>query len=178
MYLSKNNTVRYIYIFCFSLFLMLVSLVLTNNFAKIGIFPNLSIIVLIYISAYMDVYAGAILSYLLFYIYGSMTVLNPAVFSLAGVVSYAVSYIIWRKVSAENAVNEILITFFVSTIYYFILFLIVFYPLGIHFSYWNFFILHSLPVSITTSLISPLLFFIFKKIGYKNFLRRNKIILD
>ncbi len=178
MYLSKNNTVKYIYIFCFSLFLMFVSLVLINNFNKIDIFPNLSIIALIYISAYTDVYSGAILSYLIFYIYGSMTVLNPAAFSLVGIASYSVAYILWRKVSAENGVNEILITFFVSTVYYFILFLIVFYSLGMHFNYWNFFLLYSLPVSITTSLISPPLFFIFKKIGFKNFLKRNKIILD
>ncbi len=181
MSLSKNNTVKYIYIFCFSLFLILISLVLANNFNnfnKIGIFPNLSLITLIYLSAYLDVYPGVILSYLLFYIYGSMTALNPAVFSLAGVVSYSVSYVLWRKVSAENSMNEILITFFSSIIYYLMLFLIVFYSIGIHFNYLNFFLLYSLPASITTSLISPLIFLVFKKIGYKIFLKRNKIIFD
>lgn len=178
MFLSKNNTVKYICIFCFSLFLMLISLMLTNNFNDAGIFPNLSFIVLIYISAYLDVYPGIILSYLLFYIYGSMTVFNPAVFSLAGVVSYAVSYILWRKASADNWLNEILITFFSATIYYFGLFLIVFYSSDIHFNYWNLFLSYILPASVITSLISPLVFFIFKKISYKNFLKSDKIIIN
>ncbi|MCL4542357.1 MAG: hypothetical protein M1458_01255 [Deltaproteobacteria bacterium] len=154
------------------------SLVLRGNFHATNILPNMPLIALIYISAYIDVYPGAALSYLIFYIYGSMTALNPAVFPLAGIVSYAVSYILWRKVSSKNGVNEILITFLSSTIYYLMLFLIVFYSLGMHFNYWNFFLFYSLPVSIITSLISPLLFFIFKKIGYKNFLKRNRIILD
>lgn len=178
MFSLKNNKAKYIYIVCFSLFLMLISLLLTNNFTKITILPNLSLIVLIYISAYMDIYSGAVFSYILFYIYGSVTLMNPSIFSLAGVIAYAVSYVLWRSVSAESGLNEILITFFSSMAYYLTLFLIVFYCLNTQFNYWNFLLLHSLPVSIITSFISPLIFFVFRKIGYKNFLKRSKIIIQ
>ncbi|MHB8231879.1 MAG: hypothetical protein ACYDDB_03115 [bacterium] len=116
------------------------------------------------------------MTYILFYIYGSMTPLNPAVFGFTGTVSYAVSYIIWRKIPSDNMITEILITFIASWVYYLLLFLIVFYYMGIHFIYWNFLFYYSFPVSASTALLSPAVFFLFKKIGYKNFLKRNKII--
>lgn len=178
MFSSKNDAVKYIYIFCFALLLMLISLIFTNNFNRIGLFPNLSLIAIVYIAAYLDVYSGAISSYLLFYIYGSLTVLNPAAFSLAAVIAYAVSYILWRKVSTDNWLNEILITFSASAVYYFALFFIIFYSLGMHFNYRNFFFSHGFSVSIMTALISPLVFLFFKKIGYKNFSKRNRIIIN
>jgi len=157
---------------------MLISLTSTNNFNHINIFPNLALIAIVYIAAYLDVYTGAISSYLLFYIYGSLTVLNPATFSLAAVIAYVVSYILWRKVSTDNWFNEILITFAASAVYYFTLFFIVFYSLDMHFDYQNFFFLHSIPISIITAVISPLAFLLFKKLGYKNFSKRNRIIMN
>ncbi len=159
---------------------MVISLIF-NNYSHYGyffVFPNLVIAGIVYISAYLDIYSGGIMSYILFYIYGSMTPLDPTLFGFIGVVSYAVSYILWRKISSDNFLSEILITFFSSSGYYLVLFLIVYYRLGIHFIYLNFIFSYGLPASVATALISPAIFFFFKKIGYKNFLKRNQAILD
>ncbi|MHB1661960.1 MAG: hypothetical protein ACYCSQ_08030 [bacterium] len=157
---------------------MILSLVFNNNFnsGAFYVFPNLAIAGLVYLSAYLDLYPGWLMAYILFYIYGSMTPLNPAVFGFIGTVSYAVSYIIWRKIPSDNMIVEILITFIASWIYYLLLFLIVFYYFGMHFIYWNFLFSYGFPVSVSTALLSPAVFFFFKKIGYKNFLKRNKLI--
>ncbi|MHB1695688.1 MAG: hypothetical protein ACYCSB_06385 [bacterium] len=160
------------------MFLMILSLIFNDNFYSRGFyaFPNFTIVGLVYISAYLDLYPGWLTSYILFYIYGSMTPLNPAVFGLIGTVSYAVSYILWRKIPYDNAATEILIAFIVSWFYYIMLFLIVFYCYDIHFLYWNFLLSYYLPVSVSTALLTPALFFFFKKIGYRNFLKKKKLI--
>lgn len=175
---SRNNIFKYIYIICLFLFLMILSLLFNNNFnfGTFYVFPNLSIAGLVYLSAYLDFFPGWITAYIIFYIYGSMTPLNPVVFGFIGTVSYAVSYIIWRKISLDNIILEILITFIAAWIYYLLLFLIVFYYFDMHFIYWNFLFYYCLPICISTALLSPAVFFLFKKIGYKNFLKRNKLI--
>ena len=157
---------------------MTLSLIFNDNFYSGGlyVFPNLAIAGLVYISAYLGIYPGWLMSYILFYIYGSMTPLNPAVFGFIGTLSYTVSYILWRKIPYDNAVTEILIVFITSCIYYITLFFIVFYFYGIHFLYWDFFISYSFPVSVSTALFAPAVFFFFKKAGYKNFLKKNKLI--
>jgi hypothetical protein len=105
-----------------------------------------------------------------------MTPLNPAVFGFIGTVSYAVSYVLWRKIPYDNAATEILTTFIASWVYYLTLFLIVFYCYGMHFLYWNFLLSYGFPVSVSTALFAPAVFFLFKKAGYKNFLKKNKLI--
>jgi hypothetical protein len=157
---------------------MILSLIFNDNFSSGGFyaFPNLAIAGLVYISAYLDLYPGWLTAYILFYIYGSMTPLNPAVFGFIGTLSYAVSYILWRKIPYENAATEILISFIASSAYYLSLFLVVFYYYGMHFLYWDFFLSYGFPVSVSTALFSPAVFFFFKKAGYKNFLKKNKII--
>jgi hypothetical protein len=153
---------------------MILSLIFNDNFSSGGFyaFPNLAIAGLVYISAYLDLYPGWLTAYILFYIYGSMTPLNPAVFGFIGTLSYAVSYILWRKIPYENAATEILISFIASSAYYLSLFLVVFYYYGMHFLYWDFFLSYGFPVSVSTALFSPAVFFFLKKQGYKNFLKR------
>jgi hypothetical protein len=157
---------------------MILSLIFNDNFSSgsFYIFPNLAIAGLVYISAYLDLYPGWLTAYILFYIYGSMTPLNPAVFGLTGTVSYAVSYILWRKIPYDNAATEILVAFIASWIYYLTLFLIVFYRYDMHFIYWNFILSYGFPVSVSTALLTPAAFFFFKKAGYKNFLKKHKLI--
>ena len=119
MSLSRNDIYKYIYIICSFLFLMVISLIF-NNYSHFGyffVFHNIVIAGIVYISAYLDIYSGGIMSYILFYIYGSMTPLDPTLFGFIGVVSYAVSYILWRKISSDNFLSEILITFQVHLIY-------------------------------------------------------------
>ncbi len=179
---SRNKIYKYIYITCLLLALIILPLIFNDNFHSGGgaegfyIFPNLMLIAAVYISAYLDIYQGWMLAYALFYVYGSMTSLNPAIFGLTGTVSYALSYIIWRKIPSDNIISEILITFFVSWIYYLFLFFIVCYRLGVHFAFRNFLFHYGFPASAATALISPAAFFFFKKTGYKNFLKKNKII--
>ena len=175
---SRNNLYKYIYIICLFLLLMTLSLIFNDNFSSVGFyaFPNLTIAGLAYISAYLDIYPGWLTSYMLFYIYGSMTPFNPAVFGFIGTVSYTVSYILWRKIPYDNAATEMLTAFIVSLVYYLTLFLIVFYYYGMHFLYWNFLLSYGFPVSISTALFTPAVFFLFKKGGYKNFLKKNKLI--
>ncbi len=157
---------------------MILSLIFNDNFSSGGFyaFPNLAIAGLVYISAYLDLYPGWLTAYILFYIYGSMTPLNPAVFGFIGTLSYAVSYILWRKIPYENAATEILAAFIASSAYYLSLFLVVFYCYSMHFLYWDFFLTYGFPVSVSTALFTPAVFFFFKKAGYKNFLKKNKII--
>ena len=157
---------------------MILSLIFNDNFSSGGfyIFPNLAIAGLVYISAYLDLYPGWLTTYILFYIYGSMTPLNPSVFGFIGTLSYVVSYILWRKIPYDNAATEILAAFIASSVYYLALFLVVFYCYGMHFLYWDFFLSYGFPVSVSTALFSPAVFFFFKKAGYKNFLKKHKII--
>jgi len=157
---------------------MILSLIFNDNFSSGGfyVFPNLAIAGLVYISAYLDLYPGWLTVYILFYIYGSMTPLNPAVFGFIGTLSYAVSYILWRKIPYDNAAVEMLVTFIASSVYCLSLFLIVFYCYGMHFLYWDFFLSYGFPMSVSTALFSPAVFFLFKKAGYKIFLKKNKII--
>ncbi len=178
MSLSRNNIYKYFYLSGLFLLLIILSLILNDNFnlGSFRIFPNMEVAGLVFISAYLDIYAGWFIVYALFYIYGAMTPLNPAVFGLTGTVAYAASYVIWRRIPYDNAITEILITFIASLIYYCVLFFVVFYGFGIHFIYWNFLIYYAFPASVSTSVISPAVFFLFKKAGYKNFLNKNKLI--
>ena len=181
MFSSKNNSVyKYFYIAFLFLLLIILPLIFSNNFnfnsGSFYVFPNFALAGLVFISAYLDVYSGWIAAYIIFYIYGSMTPLNPAVFGFSGTISYAASYVIWRRIPFENAITEILITFAVSYIFYLILFLTVFYGLKIDFMYWNFLFSYVLPVSITTALVSPAVFYVFKKAGLGNFLNKRKLI--
>jgi hypothetical protein len=177
---SRNNTAKYLYVVCFFLFLIVLSLIFTNNFysgsGALHIFPNLALAGLVYISAYLDIYSGWLAVYVLFYIYGSMTPLNPAVFGFAGTVSYAFSYVLWRKISNDNAVTEIIITFATAWVYYIVLFLVVFYYFDMHFIYWNFTVTYAVPVSVSTAVFAPAVFYFFKKIGFKIFLKKNKLL--
>ncbi len=178
---NKNNSFyKYFYIFCLFLLLIILPLIFSNNFninsGSFYIFPNLALAGAVFLSAYLDVYSGWVASYILFYIYGSMTPLNPAIFGFSGTLTYTVSYFIWRKIPFENAIMEILITFIASYIFYLILFLTILYGLKIDFIYWNFLFSYVLPVSITTALVSPAVFYIFKKAGLGNFLNRRRPI--
>ncbi len=182
MFSSKNNNIiyKYFYIICLFLFLIIFPLIFSNYFnfdsGSFYVFPNLALAGLVYVSAYLDVYSGWIAAYIMFYVYGSMTPLNPSVFGLAGTLSYAASYVVWRRIPYDNVPNEILITFIVSCIFYFILFLIVFYGLNINFLYWNFILSYGFPVTVSTALVSPWVFYIFKKIGFGNFLNKKKLM--
>ncbi len=179
MYLLRNNNAaRYFSIFCFSFFLIIFSLVLVNNLGYISFLPAFLIIALVYIAAYANVGIGVVLSYVLFYIYGSLTAVNPAVVAFSGIVSYAVAYILWKKIAIDNVLVEILVTFFSFAVFDIVLFMSVFYGLGVGFSYTDFFTGFYLPSSVSTALISPVIFPVFKKLGFAKFPWKGALFLD
>lgn len=176
----RSNIERHSYMLASSLMLIVISLVLSNTFSLKGYYPvplpNFAIVALVYMACYLDVFLGIVFSYAVLYIYGSLTALNPALIAFSGTISFGTAYFLWRKVGGDNVLFEIGITFIASLSYYILLFLSIFYGIGIHFDFFYLFVFRILADSIITALISPVVFIIFKKIAYGHILKSKKII--
>jgi predicted neutral ceramidase superfamily lipid hydrolase len=151
-------------------------LVFSNHFYKLTFFPNLAIIILIYFSLYMDFFSGILISYVIFFIYGSLTALNPSTFALIGVMTFMAAFYLWKKFSTDNTINEVLITFLSSLIYYITFFLLIYYFFEFKYNFINFLVFYLFPVSLTTSIVSPLIFYMFKKIDPSSLRKKKGII--
>lgn len=150
-------------------------LVFSNHFYKPIFFPNLAIVVLIYFSLYMDFFSGVLISYIIFYIYGSVTALNSSTFALIGVITFVVAFYLWKKLLTDNIFHEFLITFLSSLVYYMIFFLLIYYFFKFKYNFIDFFLFYLFPVSLTTSVVSPLVFYIFKKIDSSSLKKKREI---
>lgn len=171
----KNNGYKYTYASGFFLLLIVLPLIFNDIYCvkSFYFFPNLVLAGIVYVSAYMEIYAGILTAYAVFYIFGSLTSFNPSLFSLAGTVAFSAAYLLWRRIQSENIFTEFAVTFISSATYYLVLSGAVFYGLNIEFSSWNFFFSYAIPVSVATSIFSPLVFMAFKKIKLGSFLRKS-----
>ncbi len=160
----KSETSRILYLLVFAIILVVIRVIFSAFYHDAVFFPNLPLIALIYFSFYMELFAGAVASYALFYIYGSLTTLNPAAFALAGVIAFAVSFYFWKQFMADNIIYELITTLISVMVYYITVFFIAFYFFKFRYNFLHFLLIYMLPVCITTALASPFIFYLFKKI--------------
>ena len=160
----KSKTGRILYLFGFAIILVVIRVIFSAFYHDAVFFPNLPLIALIYFSFYMELFTGAVASYALFYIYGSLTALNPAAFALAGVIAFAVAFYFWKQFIIDNIIYELIVALISVTIYYIIIFFIAFYFFKFRYNFLHFLLIYMIPVCMTTTLVSPFIFYLFKKI--------------
>lgn len=177
MYSSRNSNVKYFYLFCAVIFLGALSMILADNTGYAWLIPDFSIMISVYAAAYFDVFVGAVFSYAVFYLFGSLTALNPAFVSFAGIISYSVAYALWKRTEFDNVLSEFAITFFSFAVYLLLIFLAVYYGAGISVDPLYFLVLHGIPSGIVTAACSPLIFYVFKKIGPRAFWDKGRLSL-